>query len=287
MSGSPRKIIVIGGDSQIGGCLVHWHRSHGDHVVLTTRRLSAQPGTINLDLSNFSDDQIPNGFDSAYLCGAITSVQYCESQLERSAQVNVSGTLQAMRALAERGTFSVFFSTNLVFDGSRPHMPADAPLNPKCEYGRQKAEAENAARNEGLPVAVIRLTKVLTSSSTLLGTWKQELSAGKIIKPFFDLPMAPITTDLVVSAATQVAREKHAGTFQLSAAEDISYAEAARYIASRLGVPARLVQPVSAREVLGSHAYIPRFTSLERTAKPVGTPDIATPYSSIGTFLQL
>ena len=87
-----------------------------------------------------------------------------------------------------------FLSTNQVFDGSVPEMAADAPASPVSEYGRQKARVEAALRarmDQGAPVAVLRLAKVVSRDMPLIRGWVDALSAGKPIRAFHDMTLAP------------------------------------------------------------------------------------------------
>ncbi len=55
------------------------------------------------------------------------------------------------------------------------------------------------------------------------------------------------------------------GIVQVSAAEDITYAAAARIVANRLGAAENLVQPVAVAESGIAIEYVPRYTTLDTT----------------------
>ena len=89
-------------------------------------------------------------------------------------------TIALIDRLAARGIYTLFLSTNQVFSGERPHVPADAPVSPVSEYGRQKAEAERVLRSRmanGAPIGVLRLAKVVSPGMALVTNWRQELTA--------------------------------------------------------------------------------------------------------------
>ena len=73
----------------------------------------------------------------------------------------VDGTLALMRFLAGQGTHAVFLSSSQVFDGETQAPDEQSPTAPKNTYGRQKLAVEQAIAREGLPVAVLRVAKVL------------------------------------------------------------------------------------------------------------------------------
>ncbi len=73
---------------------------------------------------------------------ALTDVNLCEVEAERSRAINVVGTVNVARAAAAVGARYLYFSSDYVFGGDHgPHPPgeAKAPMN---VYGAHKAEAE-------------------------------------------------------------------------------------------------------------------------------------------------
>ena len=141
---SSKKVLIVGVDSIIGSALEKALISDGYCVTGSTRRLS--PLTYNriyLDLGDPSYINLSNiSFDIAVICGAITSLGICEDYSSTSRKINVDGTVKLGNLIKQSGAFN-FLSTNLVFDGTKPHYLADDPPNPLTEYGKQKAEVEN------------------------------------------------------------------------------------------------------------------------------------------------
>ena len=178
--------------------------------------------------------------------------------------MNVEGTLALARRLAERDALVVFPSTNLVFDGARPFPPADAPLNPQTEYGRQKAEVEHALRE--LPRhAIVRFTKVLGPGAALLSGWADALRRGVAVHPFADMQMAPVPLAFAVEALLRVGAAAVEGVVQVSAAGDISYAAAARHVARSVQADEQLVQPILAAKSGLQLEHLPAHTTLDAT----------------------
>lgn len=266
------RILIVGGDSRIGRGLAARHLAAGDLVTRTLRRPAQAAGEITFELGRRDATPLPGTYDIAYVCAAATGLAHCEAHPRETAAVNVAATFDLIRHLAARGTFVVFFSTNLVFDGTQPWVTPGATVNPRCEYGRQKAGVEALVLGYRLPAAVIRLTKVIDETDPLFRDWVGALRDGRAITPFSDKVMAPVSHDLTVSLAVTIARRRRAGLAQVSAASDISYAEAARFLVRRLGRPASLVQP---RPCPADAVSTPRFTSLAVAPDlfPGGAPD--------------
>ncbi len=266
-------VLVVGADGMIGRALAERLAVRGRHVVCTT--LVPTPGAVVLDLARDAAEWAPPPAATAYLCAAVTSQDQCRAEPAKSRGVNVEGTLALAEKLVRQGTHVVFPSTNLVLDGRTPHQPADAPYAPQTEYGRQKAEAEQRLRR--LPgTCVVRFTKVLGRATPLLLGWIAALREGQPIRPFSDMLLAPVPLDFAVEALLKVAARRAEGVVQVSAEKDITYAEAARFVADCLHVPLSvsgrgaggeggLVQPVAVADSGIAIEYVPNHTTLDTT----------------------
>jgi dTDP-4-dehydrorhamnose reductase len=274
MLSSPARVLIVGGDSRIGRSIAHTHEIAGDTITATTRRAQPVPGQVSLDLAK--KPTLPDGqFDVVYFCAASTGLAQCAAAPGETRQINVEATLALMREAAQRGAFVVFFSTNLVFDGSRPLVSADARTKPECEYGRQKAEVEQRLASERLPATIIRLTKVLEPENVLFATWTAALMRGETIRPFSDRVMAPVTQEITVQTAVAAARRRVPGVVHVSASHDISYADAAGHFARALGCRPELVTPQRAAGTQTVRGGAPSHTSLAVNPEffPAGAPD--------------
>ena len=210
---------------------------------------------MNIDITCF-----PSGASVAYVCAAVTSTDACEKDPAGTARVNVDATTRLARALVERGTFVVFPSTNLVFDGTVPHRRTGEAHCPTIEYGRQKARAETALLALGPRVAVVRITKVIGPEHPLVLGWIRDFRAGKAIRPFTDRVIAPVSLDYTVRALPAIGEAKAGGIHHVSGDDDVTWADLAARLAQRLGFDAHLVEPKPAVRV------DPRHTTLDTSA---------------------
>jgi dTDP-4-dehydrorhamnose reductase len=246
-----RKILLVGGDSEIAGAAAAQLRDCGHEILATTRRPErVAPNRPPLDLVGPVDDwPIPPGIDAVCLCAAIARLNDCAKDPEGSAQVNVTGITSLADRLLARGIPVLFLSTDKVFDGSRAHVPAETPPCPVSEYGRQKAAAEAALvaqMQRGAPAAILRLAKIVSPGMELLRQWIAHLAAGNTIRAFHDMRMAPTPVALVAAAIERLMAEPQAGIFQLTGPRDIAYSEIALHLAEKLGADPDLVEKVSA-----------------------------------------
>ena len=246
-----RKILIVGGDSEIASATAVHLRQVGFGVAATTRRPDrVTDGRPCLDLGQPVENwPIPDGVSAACFCAAVARLADCARDPEGSARVNVTGTVALAGGLLARGIPVLFLSTDKVFDGTVPLVPADTPPCPVSEYGRQKAAAEaalGAKMREGAPVAILRLAKVVSPGIELLRQWLDSLRAGKPIRAFDDMMMAPTPVALVAQVIERLLAERTAGIFQLTGPRDIAYSEVAMHLARSVGADPALVEAVSA-----------------------------------------
>jgi dTDP-4-dehydrorhamnose reductase len=262
--------LVVGGDSEIGAALYGRLATLDRSTAATTRRPEhVGPQRPFLDLSARLDGWTPpKGTRTACITAAVAHLADCAADPAASAAINVTGTLALTEQLIARGIHVLFLSSNHVFDGTRPHVPADAPTCPVSEYGRQKArtEAALAAHMErGAPIAILRLAKVLSPTMLLARGWVEALAAGRRVPAFYDMTMAPTPIDMVVDAISALMRDEARGIFQLTGPRDASYVDIARYLALRIGTDPALVEPTSAARIMPAGAT-PLNTTLDITA---------------------
>jgi len=256
---------VIGRDGLIGGALAQFLSRKGYPFVATTRRRDvASQACIYLDL-----DSIPHNWDPpfefkvAYFCAAISSYEECRRNPHSSRLVNVINTVKTVGRLVDRNVFVVYPSTNAVFDGSLPYRKTNDPTSPQTEYGRQKAEVEAQLLQLGEQVCIVRLSKVFSRTPPLLMEWISRLQHGEPIHPFCDLTCAPLFVDEVAKVLVSIAMKRLPGIWHLSGERDITYAELADHLASRLHLDSGLVQPVSVRNSPFHVEHAPAYTSLD------------------------
>lgn len=276
-----RSALILGIDSAIGAALGERLAAEGVEITGTTRREYSSPlrgGVCRLLSLDLAADPaawpaLPQA-DAAFICAAVSKLDACEQAPEAARRVNVTGTVTAASRLNETGIFTLFFSSNHVFDGTKPHRRAGDPTAPINEYGRQKAGTEKALL--ALPqAAVLRLTKVVMPGDARIMAWANALREGKEVTAFDNIFLAPVTLDNLLDAMIGIANARKPGMYQISGPEDFSYFDLARAIARHLGLPESLVKHGSADNAQVPPSFRPRYSSYAQALpEPIAVPDM-------------
>jgi len=245
-------ILVVGADGNIGRALSTELRRLGADLFETTRRIDSVGGQrLYLDLLMSEDKwELPESIQVSFVCAGVTVLKECEQNPSNTSTVNVDNTLSLIRRLLDNGSSVIYLSTVAVVDGSSAFASDEVENQPSCEYSRQKAEVERTLLewNEDR-LAILRITKVLSPQMPLINEWIRSLKSGVAIHPFSDLVIAPVSLNYVVNSLIQIAASETYGMFQVTGDRDISYADAAIFIADKLGVDKELVQPRISKEM--------------------------------------
>jgi dTDP-4-dehydrorhamnose reductase len=168
-------------------------------------------------------------------CAAVSRNPICEAEPKLAHRTNV-GVTKLLVELAADIPF-LFFSTDLVFDGTKGgYVEEDAP-NPLSVYAETKVLAEEAVRKHSQHIiARISLTggKSPTGDRGFNEEMKNAWRAGKTLSLFIDEYRCPGSADVIARAVWELASKNARGTFHLCFAErlsryDIGHALAAKH----------------------------------------------------------
>lgn len=134
------RVLVTGGGGQLASDL---------EEQLTGRAEVRAPGRAELDVTD--DDAVAAAFaelrpDTVFNCAAFHNVEVCESEEDRSFEVNARAVKRLAQRCAEAGAKLVHLSTNYVFNGSadEPYAEDDVP-SPRSIYAISKLAGEHTA----------------------------------------------------------------------------------------------------------------------------------------------
>lgn len=258
------RVLVVGGDSVIGRALIPALRAGGHSATGTTRRRMPINPTevIFLDLASDEPVVLPHA-DAMVICAAMARFEECRAKPELARRVNVSKPMEIAERVLSNGGRVLLLSSSAVFDCLSPRRKADSPRSPRSIYGQLKAEAETRLLNCGAGASVLRITKVLRPDSGILAEWVERLGLVQTVEAFEDHRFCPLPLRAVTDAIMAILEASEDGIFQVSGAADVSYFDAARHIAVRIGAPIVRVTGVRAVDRGIPDSEVTPYTSLD------------------------
>ena len=259
------KALIIGGTSTIATGLFDLIKNQYSEVGVTNRK--AKKGNIFLDLHDGKFSQALR-FNAAkiFFCAAMTSIKDCETNQFIAYKTNVSQTLELINLLADSGAFIIWLSSNTVFDGLSCIAHEDSAYSPTTIYGRLKMEVEKKIIESPTltsKVAIVRLTKVISSKSGIASNFIKLLQSGKSVDAFDDLYFSPISLAYVCDALQKIAIASLPGIYHLSGESEITYLQFAQMLADRLGVSRKFVCSIKLKTKQDTEVnYRPKHPSL-------------------------
>ncbi len=145
------KILVLGGQGQVGWELARSMLPLGELVVLTRAELDfTQPERLRTVVRSHQPDLIVNAV-------AYTAVDKAESDEAQAFAVNAIAPGVLAEEAKRAGALLIHYSTDYVFDGAldRPYVETDTP-NPQSAYGRSKLAGEQAIIATGADHLILR-----------------------------------------------------------------------------------------------------------------------------------
>jgi dTDP-4-dehydrorhamnose reductase len=163
------RALVTGAAGQLGSELSVLLAGKGEVRAAAHRQLDiADDPAVAACIAEFAPTLVVN-------CAAFHNVDQCESEEDRSFEVNVRAVKRLAEASAAAGARFIHFSTNYVFDGiaAEPYTEHDPPA-PRSIYAISKLAGEQAALAYSPEALVVR-------SSGLYGLRGSESKGGNFV----------------------------------------------------------------------------------------------------------
>lgn len=208
---------------------------------------------IGRDQADFSNpDQVFNVANSLDVDAVINAVAYtavdkAEDEPDTANTVNGTSVARLAEACATRTLPLVHISTDYVFEGGgeTPWAPND-PTGPKGAYGHSKLLGEDAIRqHDGLAFVILRTSWVFSAhGNNFVKTMLKFGAERPELKVVADQIGGPTSAASIADACLSIARHLKdgtaGGTYHLSGAPDVSWADFARDIMKQAHLPATI-----------------------------------------------
>ena len=228
---SLERVLVTGGGGQLASDL--------EELLSPRAELRVAP-RAELDITD--DEAVASALadvrpDTVFNCAAFHNLDVCQTEEQRSFEVNATAVKRLGARCAEAGARLVHLSTNYVFDGSadRPYSEDDRP-NPRSVYAISKLAGEYMALSHAPGALVVR-------SSGLYGLHGSASKGGNFItrvlgrareqgelKMVADQRLSPTFTADLAAALVDAVETEAIGVLHLTASGECSWLEFTRAI---------------------------------------------------------
>jgi dTDP-4-dehydrorhamnose reductase len=275
-------ILVTGASGLLGANLLAVARDRGRAVVGAYRDCPIRvPGvpTRNVDVCRPEElRELVKSIRARWVvhCAAVTDVDWCEQNPDRTWEVNVRAAGDVARAASEAGAGVVYVSTDSVFDGRRGGYGEDDEPAPLNVYARSKLAGERAVAEQAAGAIILRtnLFGWNCRPKLSLAEWVlSRLEAGAPFPGFEDVIFAPVLLNDLAEIVLDLTDRGAAGLFHAAAADAASKYEFARLLADEFGHDPGLVRPARlADRPLAAPRPLNTVLRAEKLSRELGRP---------------
>ncbi len=217
--------LLVGVDSFLGGTARDYLAQTREDIICSSR--TGNDADIRIDLCNPQHKQIPSTSNgTAVFFSAITGHQRTRDDPRAAYVVNVTGTINVLSMLADKGWRVVFVSSEAAVAPSpmAPQTPRELAQIGRNVYGVQKGLVE-AFLADQLPgySASVRLSKVLNRTDLLWSEWLAALRRNEPIVASSTKTLRPLSPSTAVEALVAVGRHRDTGLYLASPDWSITY----------------------------------------------------------------
>jgi dTDP-4-dehydrorhamnose reductase len=253
------KIIVTGSNGLMGQYLIPQLARYKHQVIAMGRGPRRIAGIENIpyqDLDLLEFDRVRHFIksqqpDVLVHTAAMTQVDDCERDRNRTREINVDVTENLLEACYPAGTHFIFLSTDFVFDGAEGNYREEDPTGPVNWYGETKLQAEQLTEKYPALWSIARTCLLYGiprgSSRTNIISWiRSSLEKGQHIRVVNDQIRTPTDVNDFATGIRLILEKKSSGIFHLSGKEIMTPYELALSTADFFSLDKSLIEPVDA-----------------------------------------
>jgi dTDP-4-dehydrorhamnose reductase len=231
MSGSPDKIIILGGKGMLGTDVAAECISRGiDYEVFDLPEF---------DITN--DRQLWSVIHNAKIivnCAAYTNVEKAEAETAIASRVNAEAVGMLAVSARKSGAWVLHISTDFVFDGKsdKPYTEKDI-TNPINAYGRTKLAGERLLEENHCHYCIMRVEWTYgIKGDNFIKKIMQKAKTSKEMKVVDDQFGSPTATTEAARAVCDLIHKKPTGIYHFASQGYASRLDVARFIAEKFNL---------------------------------------------------
>jgi dTDP-4-dehydrorhamnose reductase len=181
---------------------------------------------------------------------ALGDVDLCEKDRELAWRTTVKPSIEIASTASKIGSFTIYLSTDYIFDGERGNYREDDTPNPVNYYGLTKLMGE-VAFTSCPSHAVVRASSIYGFGPGRMNFAKylvEKLKAGEAVKALIDQYTSPTQATLLGKAIIEIAEGRMEGVFHV-AGERMNRYEFAIKVADTLKLEKNLIQKAEMKEM--------------------------------------
>jgi dTDP-4-dehydrorhamnose reductase len=229
-----KKILLLGKDGQVGWELQRALAPLGELTALNRGECDlANPDQIQAVLEQYEPEVIVNA-------AAYTAVDKAEEDTLGARRINVDAVGALAQYAREMGSLLVHYSTDYVFDGSKPEAYVEDDLtNPLSVYGKTKLEGEEKIRTALCRHLIFRTSWVYAArGGNFARTMLRLAQERETLNVIDDQIGAPTSAELIADVTAHAMRDvlsgrAPGGTYHLAAAGETSWYGYAKFVIDR------------------------------------------------------
>lgn len=226
-----KKILLLGKDGQVGWELQRALAPLGLLTALNRRECDlADPAQIQAALEQYEPEVIVNA-------AAYTAVDQAETDQAMARRINVDAVAELALYAREMGSLLVHYSTDYIFDGTKPEAYVEDDLtNPLSVYGQTKLAGENRIRDALCRHLIFRTSWVYaTRGGNFARTMLRLAAERETLNVIDDQIGAPTSAELIADVTAHALRDvlsgrAPGGTYHLAAAGETSWYGYAQFV---------------------------------------------------------
>lgn len=262
-----KEILIIGASGFLGSCLLKFLNK--SYSVIGTYNNNLIKDLIKLDVTNYQKlKKIISKIKPSIIIwpAAITSVEYCETEKNKTRKVNVVSIKKVTKILNDLRLESkfIYISTDYVFDGQVGDYRESDKTNPINEYGRQKLECEEIIQKNLSNYIIVRTTGLYgweEASKNFVMQILKQLNNREIRRLPVDQIGNPTYVISLVRAIGDLIKQDFVGIIHITGSTSINRFQFGILIAKTFNLDKKLLIPVKTK-VLGGEAKRPEKTNL-------------------------
>lgn len=249
----PDKVLVTGANGQLGRALVSEFSDKYEVVGLTRKDADITDKTaISRVISSHRPRYVLH-------TAAFTNVDRCETEPEKAALVNSTGTENVALACKAVNAKLVYFSTDYVFDGAKSSSYIETDrTNPINIYGRSKLGGESKCLTSWADTVIIRIGWIYSENGSnvlkkILAAAKRKAETARAagekpaLKVVDDQIGTPTWTKDIAMQMQKLIERNVSGIYHMASGPEVSRFEFARAILAAM-LPEVTVEPCYSSE---------------------------------------